>query len=302
MSSNEDLKIKDEGIRSNLLRLIELKTELLDLESLKTQHNFIKNSNRLESLKKLEAYHDKKLQTFKSRILFFENYLINNINKVKSSMRTANSNRLLYQEMSEKKEKLKDEIENLKNETDKLKLKLDKYSKHFEFIQESLSLFSTHQFADLSQILNRHNSLKLMLDENQLSLDLCSDHLINLRSDLKGSIRGHSDELLYMYESKSKTESELKQILQITSVKNELNAKNFDQSIDRLKELDLIVNSINNLYNMTNRFCKFYNKNRSITIRNQVKDAKSMKQAIFDRLDILKENLDYLNEVSSFSK
>ncbi|RNA24653.1 hypothetical protein BpHYR1_017820 [Brachionus plicatilis] len=295
-SSDETLSFRDEQVRSNLLKLIELKLELIDLENLKSQKSFIKNSNILESLKKLESYHEKKLQTFKNRILFFENYLINNLNKTKTATRIANSNRLLCKEMSERKELLRTEIESLKERTNILKKKLEKYQKYYDFIQESLTLFSVHQFTDLPQIINRYKSLKLILDENQNILDQNSDNLVSLKADLHNSIRGHSDSLLYLYASKSRTEQEIKNICLTTTIENEFNSKNLQTTIDRLKEFDLIMKSVDTLYQMSINFSKIY-KDRMKSLKPNL-DITSEKQLIFDKLAILKENMIYLNEVS----
>lgn len=290
-NSFENNSILNVNNKSILLRLIDVKVELNNLENLKNQNSFIKNSNRLESLKKLEFYHEKKMQTFKNRIIFFENYLVNSLNKQKSAMRTANSNRLFCRDMSEKKHKFIDDIQNLKKETKILKNRLGKYEKHFEFIQESVSLFSLNPYADLAQIINRYNSLKYILDENQKLLDQRADNLSSLRSNLHSSIRIHSDEVLYTYESKYLTDAKLKEKRQQTSFKNEINLKLFKQSLDRLRQIDQIVNSINNLYILTCQLCPFNNKNLK---------SKSLRDLTFTKLNVVKQNLDYLNQILNF--
>lgn len=294
---DETWSFKNDQVRSNLMKLIELKLELIDLENLKNQKSFIKNSNLLESLKKLQSYHEKKLQIFKNRIFFFESYLINNLNKNKTAMRLANSSRFLCEEISERKDLLKTEIVQLKEKTDLLKKKLVKYQKYYDFIQQSLALFSLHQFTDLPQIVNRYKSLKLILDENQSIQNKGSDKFLSVKSDLHNSIRNHSDLILYLYASKSRTEQEFKDICQTSTFKNEINLKNFQESINRLKELDLIIASINNLYQKSVDFSRFYNKDCQQSL-NFCDGSKSMKNIIFSKLDVLKDNMSYLIEVS----
>lgn len=295
---DEAWSFKNDQVRSNLMKLIELKLELIELESLKNQKSFIKNSNLLESLKKLELYHEKKLQIFKNRIFFFESYLINNLNKSKTAMRMANSNRYMCEEMSERKDKLGIETEQLKEKVDLLKKKLLKYEKFYDFIQESLALFSLHQFTDLPQIINRYKSLKLILDENQNIQNQGSDKFLSVKNDLYNSIRDHSDLILYLYASKSQTEQEYKDTCQKTTFENEIYFKNLQTSKNRLKEFDLIIKSIDNLYQMSVDFSRFYNKDCQQNF-NFDDGNKSMKKIIFSKLDVLKDNICYLIEVSN---
>lgn len=309
MSSLDFLKetshLKNLSDKSNPLRLIELKTDLINLNNLNTQNDFSKNSNMIDSLKKLESYHEKKLQLFKSRILFFESYLINNLNKNKAAMRQVNTNRLISEELDEKKGQLKSDMDKLRIEKDNFRSKLDRYEKHFKFIQDSLSYFQNHQCADLTQIINRFDSLKFTQEENEKSLSISSDNFVNMRTVLFNSIGSFSDELLYIYEFKSLTESKLKHLRQLTSDKNEINAKNFEALVEKLITFDKILKSIDNLFELTNHYSKVSNKNsilmRKFDLKNCNNDPKKLATKIIKfKLDSIKQNFNYLKEISNF--
>jgi hypothetical protein len=310
--------------------LIDKKIELLGLDRERSNAfngKIRKIQNTIESLQKLDAYHEKKLELFKNKILFFDNYLTNIVNKTKQTQKTINTTRQLIEEYEAKIIAYSAQMEKLDTRKDRIRETLNKYLKFFNILQSSVVLMgenssimntSSNNTVDVAQLLSRFESLELMKFENQNLASKSSDHLISMKSILFNMINNISDDALYGYKQKAEIEQRLKMLKQSNFELNEAYTSHLDNYLEKLVSQDYVQKSIDNLFDLTNRYCKStaYNQRRlenmcekfllKYQIQNNLYKKKTeknilrLKQLIF-KLVIIKDNIVYLKEITNFS-
>jgi hypothetical protein len=263
----QDLKVLDDienfhNPKSSALKLIDLKLTLLSLDD--TQNSFNnelkKKTNWLESIKKLDAHHQQKVNLFKQRTKFFDAYLFDTTNKTKQTWKVINTTRVVLGELEETKKSYLAKVESLTVKKSQLEAKLAKLRPLFQFMNTSLSLFDNHLYTNIWQLLARYESLKLIAVENKEKAEAMSDRLIKLKTDLAALKMDLSDRLLYKYKELAVAEEHLRLLKDRNMNRAELYEINLQAFLDKTVRNDLILKSINYIYGVTNRYCKLTNR------------------------------------------
>jgi chromosome segregation ATPase len=263
----QDLKVLDDienfhNPKSNTLKLIDLKLTLLSLDD--TQNSFNnelkKKANWLESIKKLDAHHQQKVGLFKQRTKFFDAYLSDTTNRTKQAWKVINTTRALIDELDETKKGCLEKVEALTIKKNRLEAKLAKFKPFYQFMNDSLALFDNHLYANISQLLARYESLKLIASENETKAEAMSNQLAKLKSDFSFIKMDLSDKLLSKYKEMAVAEEHLRMLKDRNAKKAELYEINLKAFLDKTLTDDLILKSINYIYGVTNRYCKLTNR------------------------------------------
>jgi len=178
---------------------------------------------------------------------------------------------------------------------DKLTKELKKYEKFSLFLNKSQKLFnqSSIDYQDIQQMMNRYESLTLMINDTRERLEHVVDTLSKSRIEFSNVIQCESDQYVRDYDLRQ----ELKSKLNDMETKNGILGENFNRRIDIINgktvQFDLISKSINNIYDLLHKKLNFNLMNKSPIKKglNQISDVKH-------KLKFIKDKLSDLNDIS----
>lgn len=283
------------------IKLIELKLRLLNDQNnmSRGRATSVESTNRLlfmDSLKRLKLYHEKKLLSFKSRILFFENYLMNNLNKYTNAMRLIDANRHAVETLTLEMDEIRKRREILKKRRHIMEAKLDRYRNKFDrFMSTSNLLLETNVDAasQLVSIDGRYDNLTSILDENRTELERNVENLIRSKAIFAKFCDSHLVEKLALYKSKLNGEEELKMEQTITFNSNDLVHRRQQQMKQTFIEFNQIIWAIDNLLSITE---KFPHKSPS-TQMFKIAKKQELIDSLCEKLNKISERFQVLNSI-----